>query len=217
MPKWKTIRVKQELVEEAKKEVEKSQYQSLSEFVSEAIRLRLQTLAKESIPEYLERDEQSRILQIQGQLLYTPKHIWAKLTLQGNIRLGVSNYFQSQLEGIVRVETVNVGEKITKEEPFGMVETIAWMWIHDLYSPVEGKIVEVNKAIIEDPFILNGNPHQWIVEIQPNNPQFHKELDKLLNFEEYKKLIAQLGEPGSPRALNDPKLNEIIKEIKRSA
>jgi len=63
--------------------------------------------------------------------------------------------------------------------------------IHDLYSPIDGKIVKVNKAVIDDPYILNGNPHQWIVEIQPNDPVFNRELDKLMSFKEYKKLVTK--------------------------
>jgi glycine cleavage system H protein len=211
MPKWKAVRVRQELLEEAKKEVEKSQYPSLSEFVSEAIRLRLQTVAKERISEYLERERM--ISKLPGQLFYTPKHIWVKLTPQGNVELGVSDYFQSQLEGIVHVETLKAGENVTKEEPFGMVETVAWWWIHDLYSPIDGKIVKVNKAVIDDPFILNGDPYQWIMEVQPKNPEFDKELDELLGSEEYKKLVTKLEvRPRSP--LSDSQLSDMVKEIK---
>ncbi len=211
MAKLKAVRVRQELLEEAKKEVEKSQYPSLSEFVSEAIRLRLQTIAKERISEYLERERM--ISKLPGQLFYTPKHIWVKLTPQGNVELGVSDYFQSQLEGIVHVETLKAGENVTKEEPFGMVETVAWWWIHDLYSPIDGKIVKVNKAVIDDPFILNGDPYQWIVEVQPKNPEFNKELDELLGSEEYKKLVTKLEvRPRSP--LSDSQLSDMVKEIK---
>ncbi len=218
MAKLKAVRVRQELLEEAKKEVEKSQYPSLSEFVSEAIRLRLQTIAKEGISEYLERERM--ISKLPGQLFYTPKHIWVKVTPQGNVELGVSDYFQSQLEGIVHVETLKAGENVTKEKPFGIVETVAWWWIHDLYSPIDGKIVKVNKAVIDDPFILNGDPYQWIVEVQPNNPEFahahpkfDKELDELLSFEEYKKLVTKLEvRPRSP--LSDSQLSDMAKEIK---
>ncbi|UCF58411.1 MAG: hypothetical protein JSV15_04865 [Candidatus Bathyarchaeota archaeon] len=220
MAKFKAVRIRQELLEEAEKEVEKSQYPSLSEFVSEAIRLRLQTVAKERISEYLERER--TISKLPGQLFYTPKHTWVKLTPQGNVKLGVSDYFQSQLEGIVHVETLKAGENVTKEKPFGTVETVAWWWIHDIYSPIDGKIVEINKAVIDDPFILNGNPYQWIVEIQPKNPEFarahpefDKELNELLGFEEYKKLIVELeARPRSP--LSDSQLSEIIKKIKKT-
>jgi len=205
MPKGKAIRIRQELLEEIKEEVKKGQYPSLSEFVSEAIQLRLQTLAKEGISEYLERDEQSRILRLQGQLFYTPKHVWVKPTPQGNIKLGVSDYWESRLKGIVYVGNFEEGENVSKGEPFGTVETVAWwpMVIHDLYSPIDGKIVKVNKDVLDDPYILNGDPYQWIVEIQPSNPEFNKDLDKLLKFEEYKKLITELEErPHSP--LKDP-------------
>jgi glycine cleavage system H protein len=189
MSKMKVVRLQQELVEEIKNEVKKSQYPSLSEFVSEAIRLRLQTLTKQRIQEYIERDEQSRIVQVQGQLLYTPKHVWVKVTTKGNVQLGISDYFESQLKGIVYVGNFVEGDNVYEDKPFGTVETIGgWpLVINDLYSPIDGKIVKVNKAVINDPYILNGNPHQWIVEIQPNSPEFNRELDKLMSFEEYQK------------------------------
>ncbi len=220
MAKSKAVRIRQELLEEVKREVEKGQYPSLSEFVSEAIRVRLQALAKERIPEYLERDEQGRILQLQGQLLYTPKHIWVKLTPQGNVQLGVSDYFESQLKGIVYVGNFEEGDNVSKDEPFGTIETVAY-WplnvIHDLYSPIDGKIVKVNKDVLDDPYILNGDPYQWIVEVQPNDPEFNKELDKLLSFEEYKKLITKLERRPRHTPHSDLELSEIIVEIKRSA
>ena len=76
MAKWMGVRVKQELIEEVKKEVEKSGYKGLSEFVSEAIQQRLQELAKQRVGEYLERDKAVSIPQSQGQLLRTSDNIW---------------------------------------------------------------------------------------------------------------------------------------------
>jgi len=193
MPKWKRVRLQQELVDEVEREVEKRHYPSLSEFVSEAIQLRLQTLAKEGISEYLERDEQSRMLQLQEQLRYTPEHIWLKLTRQGKVELGVSDYFESRLKGIVYVGNLEEGQNVSKGEPFGTIETIApWPFVvHDLISPTDGKIVKVNKDVLDDPYILNGDPYQWIVEMQPDKPEFNKEFDKLLGFKEYKKLTTK--------------------------
>lgn len=219
MPKWKAVRVRQELLEEVEKEVEQGQYPSLSEFVSEAIRQRMQTLAKERISEYIKRDEQSRVLQLQRHRFYTPKHIWVKLTQQGTVELGVSNFFESQLKGIVYVGDFKEGENVFKDEPFGTIETVAPypFVIHDLYPPIDGKIVKVNKSVIDDPYILNGDPYQWIVEVQPKDPEFDKELDKLLSFEEYKKLITKLEERPRYKPLSDPELSTIIEEIKSSA
>ena len=195
MPKWKTVRVRQKLVEEAKKEVEKSQYyKSLSEFVSEAIRLRMQKLAKERIPEYLERDRKSRLLYRRHPLSYTPKHIWAQATPQGNVKIGITDYFQGQLDvraqEIVNIQTDKAGEKVSKDEPFGVVET--WWFTYDLYSPLNGKIVSVNKKVIDDPFTLNVDPYQWIVEVQPKDTKVDSWMNGLLSLEEYNKLVTKL-------------------------
>ena len=187
MPKWRAVRIRQELVEEVKKEVEKSQYKSLSEFVSDAIRLRMQTLAKERVSEYLERDRYSRI---PPQLFYTPKHIWAKATPQRNVKIGITDYFQGQLKEVVNMRTDKAGEKVSKDEPFGVVET--WWFTYDLYSPLNGKIDSVNKAVIDDPFTLNVDPYQWIVEVQPEYTEVGSWMNRLISLGEYKKLIIKL-------------------------
>jgi glycine cleavage system H protein len=191
MPKrWKAVRIRQELVEKVKRELKKSQYQNLSEFVSEAIRLRMQTLAKERVSEYLERDRYTRIPQLQAQLFYTPKHIWAQAAPQRTVRIGLTDYFQSQLKEIVNIRTHEVGEKVLKDEPFGVVET--WWFTYDLYSPLNGRIVSVNKKVIEDPFTLNADPYQWIVEVQLKHTEVHSWTYGLLSLGEYKKLVTKL-------------------------
>lgn len=65
MGKWKAVRIKQELVDAVKKEVEKTEYKSLFEFVSEAIQNRLQELAKQRVTKHLERDRDARVPQLQ--------------------------------------------------------------------------------------------------------------------------------------------------------
>lgn len=197
MPKWKNVKIRQELLEQVEKELQKGQkgerLPSLSEFVSDAIRLRVETMTKERVREYLEREKQSTTAQIQEQRYYTSKHVWARLTPQGTVQLGVSDYFPRQLIGIVYVETGPIGEKVTKDTPFGVVETVAgWPFvIHDMHSPIEGEIVKVNQEVIDDAYVLNGDPYKWIVEIQPSNPEIKKELEALLSFEEYQKELPQ--------------------------
>jgi glycine cleavage system H protein len=190
MQKWKTVRIRQELVKEIEKKVKKKQYQSLSDFVSEAIRLRMQTLAKERVSEYLERDKYSRALQLTAQSFYTPKHVWAQATPQRNIKIGITDYFQKQAKEIVYVKTDKVGEKVSKDEPFGVVET--WWFIYDLYPPSNGKIVSINKKVIDDPFALNVDTHQWIVEIEPTHMKVDSWMKGLLNRGDYEKLVTKL-------------------------
>jgi glycine cleavage system H protein len=213
MPKRQNVKIKQELLEEVESEIKKEEkYGTLSEFVSDAIRLRLESMTKERVSEYLERDKTSTVAQLQGQLLYTPTHVWAQLTSKGTIKLGVTHYFPSQLKGIVYVETEKEGVQISADKPFGVVETAAgWPFvIHDMYSPIDGRIVDVNGDVIEDPYILNGNAYLWIVEIEPRNPE---ELQRLLNHDEYEKLLVKLE--GKPRApLSDSELSELVAEIR---
>jgi len=194
MQKWKTVRIRQELAKEIEKEVKTKQYQSLSDFVSEAIRLRMQTLAKERVSEYLERDRHSRSPQLMMQSFYTPKHVWAQATPQRNIRIGITDYFQKQAKEIVYIKTDKIGEKVSKDEPFGMVET--WWFVHDLYSPSNGKIVSINEKVAEDPFTLNADPHQWIVEIEPTRIEIDSWMKGMLSMGEYERLITKLeGQP----------------------
>ncbi len=194
MAKWKSVRVRQDLLDGVKEEVQKTQHQSLSEFISEAIQLRLQELAKERVTEYLERDKYSREANVQTRMFYTPKHICAQATPQGNVRIGITDYFQGQLKEIVNIQTDKAGEEVSKDEPFGVLET--WWFTHDLYCPLNGIVVAVNKKVTEDPFTLNVDPYQWIVEIQPEHTEVNSWMDGLLSFGGYKKLVTKLeGQP----------------------
>ncbi len=187
--KWKSVRIRQELVEEMKKEVRKTQHQSLSEFASEAIRSRLQTLTNERVREYLERDKSSRITQLQAELLYAPRHVWAQLTPQRTVRIGVTDYFQKQLKEIANIRTDEAGENVSKDEPFGVVET--WWFTYDLHSPLNGKIVSVNRKVIDDPFSLNADPYQWVVEVQPESTEADSWTKGLLTLPKYRELTHQ--------------------------
>ena len=189
MGKWKTVRVQHEIVEEAKKEVETGKYRSLSDFVSDAIKTRLQTLTDERIPEYLERDRSSRIRQLQTQLRYTPTHLCVYVTPQHTVQIGITEHFQRQLREIVNILTADVGETVTKDEPFGVVES--WWFTHDVNSPLNGTIVAVNQAVLADPFLLNLDPYQWIVEVKPRLIFGDSWMRGLLTFSEYEQLVTQ--------------------------
>lgn len=189
MSKWKAVRVKQELVEQVKEEVKKNKYSGLSEFVAEAIQQRLQILTKQRVTEYLERDQIVRRQTLQEQTFYTPRHIWARNTQKGEIEVGITNYFQDKLKEIVNVRTETLGQKVTKDKPFGMVES--WWFTYDLYSPVNGEVISINKKIIEDPFLLNADPDLWIIKIQPEPAEGNSWATNLLNSQEYETAIKE--------------------------
>jgi len=193
LPKWKAVRVRQELATAAKRTVEDAHYRSLSEFVSEAIRLRLDELKRSH-----EKTAQSQAEYplIQERLLYSRNHMWAMVTPEGNVRIGLSDYAQTRLSGIAAIQTDSVGSEVRKEEPFGVVET--WMFMFDLYSPVSGKIIKINRILQEEPSIINEDSHEipWIAEIKPSNIiTLEEELKDLAGLNQYKMSVGKLDQP----------------------
>ncbi len=190
MPKWKTVSIRRELIDEIERVLTTGRYRSISEFVSEAIRLRLEDIIR---AEGLPMEKRSETLATPAQLLYTAKHTWAQIMPDGNVRVGISDYAQRHLKGISHIRTEPVGKEINKMEPFGVAET--WMFRLDLYSPVSGKIAKVNINLKDDPHIINQDPYAqgWIAEIKPNNSLvLEQEIKSLLSAREYIEMLNKL-------------------------
>ncbi|MCD6240232.1 glycine cleavage system protein GcvH [Candidatus Bathyarchaeota archaeon] len=190
MSEWKTVSIRQQLIKEIEEAIKTGRYRSISEFVSEAIRLRLEELMRvEGIP----AAKRKELLVTPELLLYTPKHTWAQVTPEGNIRVGLSDYAQRHLKGIARIVTEAVGKEINAMEPFGVAET--WMFMFDLYAPVSGKIVKINEKLENEPNLINKDPYEegWIIEIKPKNSLIlEQELKSLLSAREYNKMVSKL-------------------------
>jgi glycine cleavage system H protein len=190
MPDWKTVSIRQELIKEIEKALKTGRYRSISEFVSEAIRLRLEELMRvEGIP----IEKRKRYAAVPQQLLYTPKHTWAQITPEGNIRVGLTDYAQRHLEGLAYIHTESKGKEINKMEPFGVAET--WMFMFDLYAPVSGKIVKLNENLRNEPQLINEDPYNkgWIVEIRPKNSlTLEQELKDMLILSQYNKWVSKI-------------------------
>ncbi len=190
MSEWKTVSIRQQLIKEIEEAIKTGRYRSISEFVSEAIRLRLEELMRvEGIP----AAKRKELLVTPELLLYTPKHTWAQVTPEGNIRVGLSDYAQRHLKGIARIMTEAVGKEINTMEPFGVAET--WMFMFDLYAPVSGKIVKINRKLENEPNLINEDPYGegWIIEVKPKNSlTLERELKSLLSAREYNKMVSKL-------------------------
>ena len=192
MSEWKTISIRQELIKEIEKIIKTGRYRSISEFVSEAIRLRLEELTR---AEGFSSGKTQEMASTPDQLLYTPKHTWAQTTAEGNVRVGISDFAQKRLRGLAQVRTEPVGKELNKMEPFGVAET--WMLLFDLYSPISGQIAKINEKLREKPIMVNEDPYGqgWIVEIKPNNSlTLKQELDSLMGAREYNKWVDKLEE-----------------------
>ena len=120
-------------------------------------------------------------------LKYTKDHEWIRVEA-GSGFIGITEYAQGELGDIVFVELPAVGKKIEYSQAFGTVEAVKA--VSDLYSPVTGEVLEVNKKIHDSPELVNKDPYEqgWMIKVKIEKPA---ELDLLLDVEAYKKLVAK--------------------------
>ena len=118
---------------------------------------------------------------------YLQSHEWIKEIENGIFEIGISHYAQNSLGEIVFIELPELETEIEFEKDFCVIESIKAA--SDLYSPVKGKIIETNKALIDNLELLNKDPENtWIVKVESDE----KNLNKLMSEEKYKKYIENL-------------------------
>ena len=118
-------------------------------------------------------------------LKYTKEHEWCKI--DGNIAtVGITDFAQSELGDIVFVEFPNVSDKINQNDTVGTIEAVKT--VADLYSPLSGKIIEINDSLESEPNLINDSPYDqgWIFKIEITN---NDEYNDLLNSNSYKEII----------------------------
>jgi glycine cleavage system H protein len=117
---------------------------------------------------------------------YTREHEW--ISVDGAIgSIGITDYAQSSLGDIVYVDAPKVGATVTAGTSFGSVESVKA--VSDLYSPVSGKVSEVNEELKTAPDKINQDAHgTWIIKVELSNPG---ELASLLDAAAYEALIAE--------------------------
>ena len=122
-----------------------------------------------------------------AELKYTKDHEWVKV--EGNVAtIGITDFAQKELGDIVYVDVTTIGETVAREELFGTVEAVKT--VSDLFMPISGKVLEMNKDIDSTPEIVNTDPYGkgWMIKMRLTNSS---ELSELLSVEDYKKLIGE--------------------------
>lgn len=120
-------------------------------------------------------------------LRYTREHEWARR--KGNhIVVGITDFAQDQLGDVVYVELPDVGDPVKKGESFGVVESTKA--VSELFSPLNGKVVEVNDPLADAPETINEDPYEegWMIVIEPADP---KELDALMDAKAYRSFVEE--------------------------
>jgi len=122
---------------------------------------------------------------------YTKEHEWIKLEGDRG-RVGITDYAQKQLGDVVYVELPKVGADLKPMQVFGTIESVKA--VSELFSPVGGKVLEVNPELESKPELVNEDPHgrAWMMVIQITNPG---ELEGLLSAADYQKYVEQEGGP----------------------
>lgn len=121
-------------------------------------------------------------------LKYSSEHCWLKIEEENRGRVGISHYYQAQLHNIVFVELPMVDTIVIQNEPFGVIESSKAAC--DLYSPITGRVIEINHSLESDPSLINKDPYGqgWMILVNLENPN---EIGSLLAADEYLSLIKQ--------------------------
>ena len=95
---------------------------------------------------------------------YTKSHEWVQELGEGKIRVGISDYAQSQLGNIVFVNLPEKGDAVVAGEAFMDLESVKA--VSDLYSPASGTITAINESLFGAPEAINDDAYTaWIVEL----------------------------------------------------
>ena len=98
-------------------------------------------------------------------LLYTKSHEWAELLDDGTAYVGLDDYAQNELGDLVFINLPEVGDEVVAGEPFGDVESVKA--VSDIYSPVSGKVAEINEDVLDNPAAINEDAFgAWLIKVE---------------------------------------------------
>jgi glycine cleavage system H protein len=114
-------------------------------------------------------------------LHYAASHEWVRVD-GGTGTIGITDHAQKELGEIVYLELPEVGHVYNAEEEFGTVESVKA--VSELFIPVSGEIVEINKEAVSEPGIVNDDPYGdgWLIKVKLSSDA---EADGLLSSEQY--------------------------------
>ena len=121
--------------------------------------------------------------EIRSDLHYTEEHEYLKGTDDESVYvIGITDYAQGELGDVVFVELPDTGVTLQKMEVFGTIEAVKA--VSDLYSPVEGEVIDINTNLDDDPSLVNSDPYGagWMIRLRVSDPT---EVDELLTSDGY--------------------------------
>lgn len=124
-------------------------------------------------------------MEFPSNLKYSRDHEWVS-SVSGTVSVGVTAFAVDQLGDIVHIDLPKVGDAFEAGDPFGTIESTKT--VSDLYMPVEGKVVEVNTAILNSPEALQEDSYKdgWLVRVQVTGGTL-----ELMSSEQYESYIKE--------------------------
>ena len=109
------------------------------------------------------------------------QHVWVGGE-DRHVHMGLTNYIQGALGSVLSVELPDVGDSIEEGEIFAEIESAST--VHELVSPVTGKVMAVNPILEDHPSIINEDPYSegWLIEVRLKNED---ELESLMDMDDY--------------------------------
>ena len=121
-------------------------------------------------------------------LKYTAEHEYVKSAGANEVVVGITDYAQGELGDVVFVELPKVGASYGKNDVFGTIEAVKA--VSELFSPLAGKVVEVNEALDAEPNLVNVDPYEagWMIRLRVEDPDA---VDELMDAAAYESHIGQ--------------------------
>lgn len=125
---------------------------------------------------------------VPDELHYTEQHEWVERTGADTVRVGITDYAQSQLGDVVFVQLPDVGQVVAPDNPVGEVESTKS--VSDVYAPLAGEVVARNEDLDSSPELVNSDPYGagWMMEVRLDDPA---SVDSLMNAGDYRTVIAE--------------------------
>lgn len=124
--------------------------------------------------------------EIPGELKFTKSHEWVRINDDSSVTIGITDHAQDLMGDMVYIELPEVGDNVEAGKECAVVESVKAA--SDIYSPMDGEVIEVNENIAESPEVINQEPYEggWMFKLKIDDVSG---LESLLNASEYQGVI----------------------------
>ena len=121
-----------------------------------------------------------------SEYLYSREHEWVRVEDDVCV-LGITEFAQQELGEVVFVELPEVGQVFDSGDEVGTIESVKA--VAEVYTPLAGEVVEINEAVVDDPELINEDPHSdgWLIKVRFSSAADLKQLMNAEQYEEYAK------------------------------